>query len=321
MRSVWTLGLVVGLSALGATACSIETSDAEKYREPLPAEGSVALRVPGGSGASATSTRDLNGGGGPSATVSDAKFYSFTRELTSAMDQNTGAILAIIWAVAQTTPTSVYPNRAVWGPYQGTALEPVTWRLVVSEGGSGEYDYALEGRARNSTNDADFRAVLKGRGYGKSHALHQTGWLEADNEAFRSLDPAKAKDFGKTKVTYDVRQFPKTIAVDFVPDDGVGKATAKVSHHAQGAGVLDVTANADIEKDADKDGKLETVVLKSQWNASGAGRADVSVSGGSFNGTPVDIVECWSSSFSLAYYKDSVSSQPKTGAESACASF
>lgn len=319
MRSVWMAGLVAVLGT-AAVGCVIEPEDGSKYREPLPEQGSVSLALPGSS-ASGSSTQSVHLSGGQSsggAVSSDAQFYKFSRELTDTIDTNTAGILAAIWLVAQTTPTSVSGNTATWGPGEDqNALHPIVWRLQVQEVATDEYDYHLDARSKSSTSDADFKAVLKGHGYGKKHALHDSGWFMADNEAYRALDPAGAKDRGTTKVTYDVRQFPKTIAVEVRPNDGTGQADAKVQHLAQGAGILDVAAKGDIE-DA-KDGKLEDVVIKSQWNATGAGRADATVSGGSLPIASVDIVECWSSNFSRSYYKDSADTKPTSGSETTCA--
>ena len=151
MRSAWAPGLMTMCAPLLLVACAVEPDDASKYREPLPAQGSVALGLPGSSGSSAstgTRTRDLGAGGSAS---SSAEFYGFSRNLTDAIDGNTSAILGAIWAVAQTPPTTIEPKKATWGPGQGSALDPVVWRLVVTEITSGEYGYVLDARPKAST--------------------------------------------------------------------------------------------------------------------------------------------------------------------------
>lgn len=317
------LAAALAMCALGATACTVDTSESDKYREPLPQQGSVALALPGSGGSGTSGVRTLTENGGGGGTTSDAEFYALSREITDAVDLHTGVVLGLIWAVAQHEPTTVENKRATWGPYVGNALDPVTWRLVVNEVGTDEYDYALEGRPKASSSEADFRAILRGHGYGKEHASHDSGWFEADNDAYEALDPARGKDSGKSKVTYDLRQFPKTIAVALRPSDGTGQIDADVRHLAQGAGSLTMSATTDIEDDGAKDQNLETVKLKSQWNATGAGRAEVEISGGSLPATipQVKAVECWSSSFSLAYYQDNVPIRPASGSEAACPTF
>jgi hypothetical protein len=320
MRSLALLGIV----AACAMGCSIESEDG-KYREPLPEQGSVSLRLPGSSGSTSTSSvRILSGTGGSSGggvTSSDAEFYSFSREITDSIDGHTAVVLAVVWAVVSNPATKVEARRATWGPYHGNALEPVVWRLVVDEVGTNEYDYSLEGRSRASTSDADYRAVLKGHGYGKADARHNEGWFQWDADVARALDPSTAKDSGTAKVDYDLRQFPKTIKVALRPTDGTGQVDAEVEHQPQGAGILSLTAHADVEEDGQKDGKLEDITLKSQWNATGAGRADVQIAGGSLPIASVAVVECWNSSFALAYYKDSVNIKPTSGAADSCPSF
>jgi hypothetical protein len=54
--------------------------------------------------------------------------------------------------------------------------------------------------------------------------------------------------------------------------------------------------------------------------ASGAGRADMVVSGGSLPaGFVVHATECWDTSFARVYYVEDVDATKNEGAESACA--
>jgi hypothetical protein len=300
------------MTAIGE-GCVAKQDDADRFRQAVPQADEVALKVPGNAPASGTTTKDLHiNGGGPTTTSSSAEYYRFTRDLTGAVDFGTGVILGAVWIIVHTQPTSVDGTHAVWGPGNGNALDPVVWRFTVTEVGDKEYDYVLDGQRKGTT---DFVPVLTGHGYGEERAEHKTGWFMADNDAFRQLDPDHAHDSGTTKVTYDLRQLPATIAVELKNTPDKGWANVTVTHEAGGAGTVDITAHADF--DASKTTKLEDIRLVSQWLTNGSGRADAQIENGDLP-FQVDASECWSETFSRVYYKDTVNYEPATGDASAC---
>src|SRR5512141_2053406 len=77
MTRAWAIGLISMCAPL-FVACVAEPDDASKYREPLPAQGSVALALPR-SDSSSTGTHNLDLGGGSGSgdapAASSAEFY------------------------------------------------------------------------------------------------------------------------------------------------------------------------------------------------------------------------------------------------------
>jgi hypothetical protein len=236
--------------------------------------------------------------------------------VTDGVDLVTGVVLGSIWLVVHTHPTSVDDHQATWGPGSGDALSPVVWRLVVTEVEKGVFDYELDGRPKSSTSDSDYLAVLKGRGYGRAHAEHRNGSFTIDNDAARTLDPARAHDHGTTKITHALHNWPATIAVELRPTPAADWLDIGVTHRSDGSGDVDVNGLVDVGEP--KDGTLEDVVVHSRWASSGAGRADVQISGGSAPSL-VKASECWSTSFARSYYTDNVGIEPTVGDPAACA--
>jgi hypothetical protein len=181
----------------------------------------------------------------------------------------------------------------------------------------GVCDYDLDGRPKGSTAEADYLAVLRGRGYGRSHAEHRNGYFVVDNDAAKKLDPARAHDQGTTKITHAMRSWPATIAVEIRPTPALNWTDIAVIHQKDGSGAVDVSALTDIEE-TNKDGNLEDVVMHNRWANDGAGRADVQISGGSVP-MLVKATECWSSQFDRSYYTDSAGLAPTTGDPATCA--
>lgn len=61
-------------------------------------------------------------------------------------------------------------------------------------------------------------------------------------------------------------------------------------------------------------------MIDSRWNASGARRADIDITGGDLpaNTPKVDAVECWGTDFTQSYCSDSVGFAPTAGDANAC---
>jgi hypothetical protein len=292
--------------------CMANLDDGERFREPIPEASQVSLALPGSTAASPASETLAYGGAGE-----HAKFYEFTRALADGVDGVTRSILGSIWIVVHTRPTTVGNHEATWGPGADNALSPVVWRLKVTEVSDGVFDYALHGRPKASTDEADYLAVLEGRGYGRSHAEHRNGYFVVDNDAAEKLDPARAHDQGTTKITHHASAWPATIAVEIRPTPAPNWADVTVTHQPDGSGAVDVSALSDIEETS-KDGKLEDVVMHNRWAKDGAGRADVQISGGSVP-MLVKATECWSALFERSYYTDSAGLASTVGDPAACA--
>jgi hypothetical protein len=313
-----TIAAMVGLGVMATAAQGCALPDAAKFRDPIPQQGDAQLAVAGSqvSGGATTKSAQVKlagiGGGG----TDYASMYEFTRQITDGVDTGTFEIIAAIAAVTSYQPTTIDDKQATWGP-GGDSLDPVNWKVVVKETGDNEFDYEVDGRPHGDTNDSDFKAIVTGHGYGHNHPSYRSGTLTVYGDVMAALDPTRSNG-GTAKITYDARAWPKTVAADITTSDGSGQwYDATVSHGEDGSGTLILTALADVS--SPKDGTNENVDEKSRWDSSGAGRADVKMSGGDFGSTTVMASQCWGSTFAQVYYTDNVDYQPTAGSASACA--
>jgi len=314
------LGIVaVGVVAV-SNACVVKADDSERFRDPIPQSADVGMGVPGSSTGASTKAqaKGLRFSNTPG-TTSYAEYYQMTRDIADSVDYGTAWVIGLVWTIVHSPPTSIDAHKAVWGPGAGDALSPVVWRFTVNEVGTSEYDYVLEGRGKASANEADFKAVLTGHGYGKSRAEHRQGWFTLDFDASAALDPARNHDSGNIKVTFDLRQYPATLAVDMNATDRPRTAKVAVTHQGDGAGNVDITLHD--SADPAQSGKADDLVVHSRWDTTGAGRGDAQMSGGTLPATIANVQasECWDASFSRVYYKDSVDYKPAAGNAAACA--
>jgi hypothetical protein len=320
-------GTPLGTVMLMLTGCSLQTEDASKFRQPIPESSQVALGIAGSPYAATTTTQAAPktaltvqsgpGSGGGVTTAGDASYYQFTRSITDSVDTVTVAILGEVGAVMSLPPTTIDANHAVWGPGSSDALDPVTWRLTVTATGGGEYSYEVDGRPHLSTSDADWQAILTGQGYDATSPSYKTGTFTVNNDAMRALDPTQTGT-GTVSITYDARAYPVNATADVLPNDGTGQSyDVTVQHASDGSGVMTLNAVADVS--TPPSGVNENVRENSRWDSTGAGRADVSMTGGQFGSTTVLVSQCWSDAFAQTYYTDSVNYEPTAGDPASCA--
>ena len=322
MVTMTTLAGGSALLAMGMSACTLKQDDAARFGQAIPKGRDVALSVPGSQAAGSTAHSNARGGAGltmagnPPPASNFADWYVFTRNVSDGVDVGTLVILGIVDIIVHTTPSSVSAHQAVWGPGNGNALDPVVWRMTVTESGNEEYDYKLEGRPKASTSESDFKAVLVGHGFGEARPEHKSGWFSLDQDASNALDPLRAHDSGTVKVTFDGRAYPIAIRAVVAHTADAQSFDVSVTHNQDTSGAVDIKAHGDVE--TIKDGHLEDVALHSRWMTTGAGRADVKITGGDAPAVGVLASECWSTSFALSYYTDDASYRPTEGSASSC---
>jgi hypothetical protein len=318
-RALLALPLLAALAACAPKGD--DTTDADAFRSALPTADRVKLDTPGGASAGSTTASlspsvKLQGDGtSPSGT---AEFYQLTRTLFDGVNVGTAAVLDIVWTIAQFPPTSTQGDTYTWGPWNDS-LSPAEWQLVVTQTSPDVFDYVLEGRPRNTT-DA-FTSTLHGTGFGKASDKYGAGNFAIDWDAANKLDPDRlgaSTEDGTVSIVYDLTTAPGTIEAKVVHSLTAQSFDVTTTREGDQSGLVDLTAHTDISTPAD--GLFEDVTMKSRWLASGAGRADVTMSGGSLAsiGT-VKASECWSSTFAETYWTDSATFQPNEGSVAMCA--
>lgn len=314
--------------------CLLEKQDdGAEYREALPSREAVVVAGPETEAVGSASTASVESSrgtlaNGPLARGPYAKWYGFTRVVRGSVNAVTAAVLGSAWAIVHSEPTSVADAEATWGPYSD-ALEPVTYRFRVTRVADAEYDYVLEGRPKASRSDAAYRTLLKGHGYGNQHAQHGEGDFTIDLGVAHELDPfAHQNDSGKVHIVHHLPHgvgqgggaLPRSIVAEVVPDPAVNPESFTVTSNANldGTGSLHVDAHGDV--DDSKLTQLEDIVVDSRWRADGAGRADITISGGDIPADPgrVTAVECWGDDFARSFYADSIGFEASEGDAAAC---
>ncbi|MBF5042515.1 hypothetical protein FGE12_08890 [Aggregicoccus sp. 17bor-14] len=289
-------------AALLLSACQ-PADEGEPFREGLPSTETAAVNVPSVSGQSVNDGRvQAMGGQGQIADL-----YQLTRGATALVNGGTVAVLTLLEKITDHTPTSVSGDTAVWGPYTDD-LAPNTWKLSVTRTADDTYTYALEGKAK-AADDSAYVTVLSGThtvardGSGARLKHFGSGTFTVDWDKGATL-AEHDNNVGSGLFTYS-RLAPgaeASVAVKFtqIRDDSGRRVDADYSYKAtpRAGGEFVFVQN----KNVDANPGLERMTVKSRWQAGGAGRSDVRLSGGDLGAGAFTVSECWDTNFISRYY-------------------
>lgn len=315
--------LAFAVAAMAFSGCSLQKADESEFQEALPEVGTVNVDGPDGARADARTAAGMTGtlAGGDAA--DPAFWYTFTRDLRDGVNVVTAVVLVSVWAVVHTEPAEIDEDHAVWGPFEGDALDPARYRLTVTRIGEHHFRYVLEGQKKSG---GEYMNVLDGDGYSRKSDLHGDGQFVLDLGNAKILDPSRHQnDSGEVTIAHELPEdigrhrdaLPRTITATVAPE-GEASVTITSIAHEDHTGEVDVSAHVDI--DDTHLTALEDVSVVSRWKATGAGRSDIGIVGGDLPAagfTSVTAVECWGTDFSRVYYSDTAGN-PTEGNASEC---
>lgn len=312
-----TLSLFAMLVAVapGAVGCGASDQSADAYRDAVPTTAALSVELPGGrtEGASGQTSQAL--------TAERAELYNLTYAISREVNGWVRTGLQIVEAIVAFPPTTFEPGRAVWGPFT-PALEPLSWQLEVKKLGDNEaYDYALSARRKDDL-EGEFRTVLAGtstKGEPLTFSGYRGEYTLYLNE-LHALEPVLHPGIGTIVATYDTTGEQRSIAMTMTAfsdgEEAVKDGSYRYLERADGSGEFRVEGRTDLEENGSAE---EDLVVKSAWNAQGAGRGDAHFSGGDLApGLTVSATECWDTSFARVFYQDSVQAVPVVGEAASC---
>jgi hypothetical protein len=313
------IGMTALLVALG-TGCAAGGDDSE-FKAAIPPENSIQIGAPGGAQMLTTGGAAQDGtaiGQHNEALVGQtAVFYAITRLTAERVNGHVGAVLLVLWAIVHHPASAVTANSATWGPFTPT-LSPVTFELVVTRVAPGQFAYHLDGRPKASTSDSDFQAIITGSTEPSSPPGRGTGAFQVNLTVAHGLDPIGTPMQGTVDVIYDFGSDPRKIEAHFanVADGSDQPVTVDYAFDRfdDGSGDFQFGAHGNLVPTT---AALEDGIIRSRWNAQGAGRADAHVSGGDAS-TGVVATECWDTSFQRVYFATQPAIVATEGSASAC---
>ena len=291
-----------------AAGCVQKENDAPGVADAIPTADQVQIRLP-------------EGGQQQLALGQIADFYVLTRGVTRSLNAGAAWVLILVHTIVQFEPTSVDGNVYTWGPWDGNALDPARYRLVVTANDDGTYDWNLDGQSK--TSDGPFITVISGHAVpdeNPGEAPHRgSGDFFIDFDAGEEVNPIdNTPDTGNVQVTYDLAARVVTMHAEGV--DALNNPASFeyfYDENDDGSGDFQFAIDANFEDSATE--AHEQALIRSRWMPTGAGRSDAMVSGGDLADIEAAATECWDTQFRRVFYSDSVNWQPTEGDAADCA--
>lgn len=297
-------------AALGLSVAALGACGANDFRSAVPTLGQVNLNVPGA---------DASDDGQALLAGNQSELYRTTVDLARGINGGVGAVFNLSERIIALPPTDTDGETyAIWGPSEPRGLERNSFRFTVNRIADGEFDYALEARPKDATEEADFVVVYEGTSFPSAEGENKGhGSLDIHWGALRSLDDTECL-IGDLHVEYIADEEPRRLDVSFIEvadgcrDETPTTATYHYEENADASGSLDYAFQKNLH-DADENKPLEEIfTVRSRWLADGQGRSDVRLSEGEVpadldanipNNTAetADIVECWDASFNVVF--------------------
>lgn len=280
MKTLGKTLLLSSLFALSATGCLQQDQRPEGLEQALPTAEQLSIKLPEGQ------TRAVG---------QLAEYYTHTRNITRTLNGSSAWVLILIHSIVQYPVTTVDGNVYTWGPW-GEGLDPAEYKLVVTAKDNGSFEYQLAGRPRNTT--GSFETVISGTAIPGATETTGRGQLLLDFDAAERVNPVDNDGKGQLTIAYDFAQ--RTLALDAVSVENNRPVTAHYAYTdtADGAGNMVFG----LRGDAGGGAGLESLTLRSRWQAGGAGRGDARVVGGDVGQNEITASECWNNQFRRTYF-------------------
>lgn len=337
LNQFWKQLLAAVLATMSLWACG-PVSDTE-FRNAVPDKKAVTINAPATNGSALT-------------LGTQADYYVFTYDMTRMVNGTIGALLDLVAAVMATPSSSHTDNQRIWGPGAGDALDPLVYKLTVTKQVAGKFTWSLDARKKSDPEaETSYLPMLSGVADVSSGINKGSGTMDIPTNNWATLkgDLCGAGDLA---ATYDTTVEPQSLQVVFAAfhpscadTNGTTEASmnAKYVYHrlADGSGDFQFS-NASSLPNSSVPSQPYAVIfaVRSRWDATGAGRADVSITGqsdlvaalgaccasaptsGCCGVTSITASECWDSSFNLTFATLSpvlMDQNFGAGSESSCA--
>lgn len=280
--------LCLTLSSMIFAACG---APADEYRAALPKTQDVTVQYP------EQTAQSQNGLSRQALVGEPAEFYLNAYYESRKINGFGRFVVQLVETITAYPATTLTESSATWGPFSEDR-EPNEFQLHVQreEAPSVHYTWALEGRAKSAT---DWTGLAGGAFEPETTPDEGRGWFVVDFNAIKTLDPTED---GQGQIAYAFEKNAEGVAVQ-VLFQGVGEGGDTVNaayvfgQRAAGEGFVMFAFPGDIHEGDPSQPALEDLLIRTQWDASGAGRADIIATQGDLADQTVYGAQCWDDSF------------------------
>lgn len=283
---------------LFAAACAV-TPDTSEYQAALPDD---RLLVQVGNAASA-------------ARVSGeaSEYQAATEDVAGDVNAFVRGVTDVVKEVTTYDPTwkDGEENTALWGPWSDAGVDGQLW--VHKDEATGTFTWALQTKL---TADADWLDLAAGEftpdGTGSGNG---TGAFAFNFDTVEAVDPQGAAGMIYAAYTVDDAGASVEMSFDGLSGTDVTDLTGGYTwtQEKAGPGAMDFAFWADVTGNTTP----ELMILRTRWQADGAGRGDAYVTDGDLGALTYTATECWDIGAIVTYSEDN-SSLTTTGDANSC---
>ena len=251
-----------------------------------------------------------------------SEYYLLTARVTDDVNGLIGMILLVLDEVTALPPTwsDAEESTAVWGPFSDP-LDPVETALWVHHDVDEDvFTWGVDLRpTEQAGTDEGWVAVVAGQVDPGATGDESSGYFGIDFDLASRLDPTSDAT-GRFGCEYDVGPDGVQATAGFEDfSDGGDPVTAYYAYEQdyEGLGRMDLALEQDVNPENGL-GTLETHLMRSRWTPTGAGRADVYVTGGDLGPLVATASECWDETFEWVYQVDNCSGEAEEGDVADC---
>ena len=305
-RSIYVL--IVLAVALLIWSCGDDNGDWEEFRDAVMEVQDLQLKVPESEGQNKrVSSVALN-----STLGQPGDYYTVTVQMTREVNFHILGMLGWLDDILSYEPTKLEGDKATWGPFKPDAgLSQFEMRVIVEKKADNHFKFSFDVRPKEG---GDWKSFYSGENKTTgSTARRGEGYLNIDFDVVAAVDTT-SKLRGSLDVTFDTAEGRNIDIVynqfqDLDENEEPFDATYHYAENADLSGEFRFTASGDIHKDdwGNQYPEKEDWVVTTRWQSEGAGRSDVTATGGDMDATtpPVEkflISECWGDDFGVTYY-------------------
>lgn len=268
-----------------ASACGLP-DDAE-FRAAPPSPRQVTVAFPGVSTISPRLPREDSTPRSPNT----ALYFELSQSMAQLLNTNALQLLSIARVMVQLPATTRMGQSRTWGPYEPGGTDPLTYRLVVTQLGDAVFAYTLSARTKGPSSESEFLTVLEGSVSKGEEASAAKGRMTVYFDNRRRLQPESCEQ-GKLDYEYDSLGEPALLDITLSqagsqnplgrrcrqdpPRDGRFHAERRIDD--SGSFLFDTRSDVHVSDPTRP--LLETVLLRSRWDAKGSGRSDGKIADG-----------------------------------------
>jgi hypothetical protein len=304
--------VLTGICLLSSIGCGNYSNEDLEYMNALPEKQDLAAELP--------EVRQ-----GQVAPAEQAELYKTTRGVIQTFNGTLDALLSLVEAVRQHSPTSREPDARVWGPFADSNNPGWLARVRIERdpAASGQFRYFVQFRHQDAAAGA-WISVMTGDFQSTGGIRRGVGHLTLSTRESRAAGLfLKFDNLDQLMVTYNTMGAPTPVTVDMeltsLPDpfNPAALTRALYSYTAlesgQGQMQFDFWANALGDPVLSP---VEKFVITSDWLATGEGRAESQIVEG--DGTGSRQVSCWAADFRVVFNDKPWARAEDTGSADAC---